>query len=131
MNWDTKNYLRDNAENSKDLDNARWKFSSSGVVLEPVSGALERIRRSQYLHFFYEDTSGLGPVENIFFFSQIYKYMFLVLSDNEVWGMVRARGSFSSWEMRCTQCVSKHNIEVIEFFFEKKGVVILLKLPSS
>ena len=120
MNWETKNYFRGNAENSEDLDNARWKCSSSGVLLEPVSGALERIRRSQYLHFIYEDTSGLGPVEFIYFFSQSYKYIFLVLSDDEVWGILRAHGSYSSWEMRCTQCVSKHTIEVIEFFFGKK-----------
>ena len=46
--------------------------------------------------------------------------MFLVLSDDEVWGILRARGNYSPWEMRCTQCVSKHTIEVIEFFFGKK-----------
>ena len=76
MNWDTKNYHRDNAENSEDLDNARWKCSSSGVVLEPVSGALELIRRSQYLHFIYEDTSGLGPVEFIFFIFKVINICF-------------------------------------------------------
>ena len=120
MNWDTKNYLRYDADNREDLDKARWNCSSSGVELEPVLGVLERIRRSQYLHFIYEDTSGLGPVEFIFFFSKYYKHRFHVLSDDEVWGMLRARGSFSPWEKRFTQCVSKHTIEVIEFFFGRK-----------
>ena len=81
MNWDTKYYLRDDAENRKDLNNVRWKCASSGGEFKSVSGALERIRSSQYLHFIYEDTSGLGPVE---FISTTCKYMYLVFSDEEM-----------------------------------------------
>ena len=76
MNWVTKNYLRDNAENSEDLDNARWNCSSSGVVLESVSRALERNRGAQYLDFIYKDTSGLGPVEFIFSFLKVINFCF-------------------------------------------------------
>ena len=108
MNWDRKNYLRDDAENREDLDNARWNCSSNGVELEPVSGFLEPIRRFQFLHFIYEDTSGLGPVDFSFLSSSTFKYIYLVLSDDELWGMLRARGSFSPWETRFTRCVSKH-----------------------
>ena len=60
MNWDTKNYLRDDEENGDDLENTWWEYNTGGVELKLVSWARERVSRSQSLLFRFEDTSGLG-----------------------------------------------------------------------
>ena len=63
MNWYTVNYLRETEENRGQLDAAEWKLNVNGFNREPVTGALERKRRQQYLGFICLDTSGLGAEE--------------------------------------------------------------------
>ena len=66
MNLYTVNYLRETEEVRDQLDAAEWKLHLKGFNREPVTGALERKRRQQYLDFIYLDTSGLGAEEFLF-----------------------------------------------------------------
>ena len=118
MNWYTVNYLRATEENVDALNSARWSIAVRGLELQPVSEALERARREQYLNlnFLYSDVDGLGAEDFLFFFSESYRVSSLVLTDDEIDGILRARGSFSPWERRFTQCVSEDTHEMIKFF---------------
>ena len=116
MNWYTINYLRETEEVREELDAARWSIAVRGMELEQVSESVEQIRRGQYLHFLYSDVDGLGAQDFLFFFSTSYRTSSLVLTDDEIDGILRARGSFSPWERRFTQCVTEDTADIIKFF---------------
>ena len=88
MKWYTVNYLRETEKNRDLVDAAQWKLVFNGFDWEPVTGALERKRRQEYLGFIYLDTSGFGAEEFLFFFSTDYKADYLSLTDHEVQGIL-------------------------------------------
>ena len=105
MNWYPVNYLRDNEENRNDLGAAEWKLRTSGFSEPMVNSSTEYIRWKDYLDFIYRDTSGLTAEDYLFFFSAGYKIDKIVLTGDEVIGILGARGSYSPWELRRTVCV--------------------------
>ena len=119
MNWYTVNYLRNNEENRNDLGGAEWKLRTSGFSEPMVNSSTEHIRRKDYLDFIYRDTSGLTAEDYLFFFSVGYKIYKIVLTGDEVIGILGARGSYSPWELRRTQCVSDDTSDIVEYFLGK------------
>ena len=84
MNWHMVNYLRETELAREPLENASWWLDTNGVSLEPLSLIQNRKRKSQYLHFLYQDTAGLSATQFLNFFSASYKFPHLVLSDDEI-----------------------------------------------
>ena len=109
MNWYTVNYFRDNEENRNNLIAAEWKLKTSGYSEPMVNSSTEYIRRKDYLDFIFRDTSGLTAEDYFFFFSAGYKIDIVI-------GILGARGCYSPWELRRTQCVSDDISEIVEYF---------------
>ena len=98
------------------------------LELPPVSESLRGVRRKQYLNFLYSDVDGLGAEDFLFFFSESYKVSSLVLTDNEIDGVLRARGSFSLWERRFTQCLPEETHEIIKFYLGDDVTLLIIFL---
>ena len=119
MKWYTVNYLRDNEENRDDLKAAEWRLKTSGYSEPLVNNSTEYIRGKDYLDFIYRDTSVMTAEDYLFFFSAVYKIDKIVLTGDEIIGILGARGRYSPWELRRTQCVSDDTSDIIEYFLGK------------
>ena len=90
-----------------DLGHAQFDLSQNGVDIEPSSGFRNAMRRYFYRKNLSGDVLGLCAQEFLFYMSTSHHYSRLVLGEEEILGITRAKRYFSPWEKRETECVRR------------------------
>ena len=110
------NFLEPDQDLQDQLDYAEVKLNQKGIELVPVSGFKKRAREFYYKRYISQEISGLGPDDYIFFMSEAYQHLQIVLGDEEVWALDRVSVMSKPWRRRELNFVSVETLEMIDFF---------------
>ena len=110
------NFLEPDHDMQDELDRAKVEISRRGLELTSTTGFRKMVKSYFYRKYINQEVAGLDADVFLFFMSEGYNDLRVILGDEEVHALDRVSVMEKPWRRRDIQCVSVETLEVIDFF---------------
>ena len=110
------NFLEPDQDLQDQLDYAEVELCQMGFDLVPVSSFKMRAREFYYKSYIFHEFSGLGADYYVFYLSEAYQYLQIILGDEHVLALDCVSVMSKPRGRRELKCVSVETLELVDFF---------------
>ena len=109
-------FLEPDHDMQDELDRAKVEISRRGLELTSTTGFRKAVKSCFYREYINQEVAGLDADDFLFFMSEGYNDLRVILGDEEVHALDRVSVMEKPWRQRDIQCVSVETLEGVNFF---------------